>query len=370
VANPKDDFKKVVEDLMSGGKYGAKAPAPEEVRGVFEDMEKAETEGGEYQKLFSELTGEKPPSKQDFYVDTFFHLHDDKPGWLRDVPSMARYKHYVPNLDMLEMAFRAWQKNHRVMLVGDPGCGKSTGIEYMCALTGKPFYRFNFHRDTERQDIFGEVHIDAKDGVSITEYWLADLPKTVSNPYSILLDEFTNAPSGIVETLKRLLERGGDMYLPDKKDDNVIKPHADFRICTASNAKGLGDQMDKYTASNVMDIATLDRLDVTIEMDYLPAKREQALVTLWQPDLPKEMVSDLVKFCNLTREGFRKGEISLPMSPRGLEAVAMYTMDFLNPIKAIKYCYFNKLADDGEKAAVIQLAQTVFREFNKWGGLK
>ena len=361
------EFKKRVADSYFDRDTVAVKPADTTPKkGVFDDIEVVALKCGKYEKMFSKLLGFKPTLGPDFPVPTFFHKKSE--WWSKDVPELNEF--YIWPKTQTEQYLRAIVGGDKAQLVGAPGTGKTDLVRNVAALTGRPFFRFNFNIDTASQDVFGEVRIQVEEGVGVTKYKEADIPKVWRGPYLLLLDEWSRMPSGIALIFQRALESNdGCLYLPEKEGDNIIPPHKDLVITSADNAKGLGDMMDKYTSTNVQDISTLDRFEMTIEFDYLPYEQEVELLKKWEPTLPPALASEIIRFAELVRTAFSKGELSLTLSPRGLKPISKYTMTFRNPIPAIRYCFFNKLADEHERAAVSKFCQTAFADYNTWGEL-
>ena len=52
----------------------------------------------------------------------------------------------------------------------------------------------------------------------------------------VILDELNLAPSEVLEALNRLLDDNRELYLPEINE--VIKPHANFRLFATQNPAG------------------------------------------------------------------------------------------------------------------------------------
>lgn len=314
---------------------------------------------------FSALFG-WTPQHGDFGVTVF-----DKKDWAKsaqeDIPKLD--EHYVWDRPALELFARAMEKGHKPRLVGSPGVGKSTMPMNYCAMVNRPFGRINFNHSIEPSDIIGQYTLSEKNGSTVTEWVDGDLPNKMRAGYVLLLDEMYRAPSGVLMALQRVFEQDGILKINEKHTDNVVVPHTQFRIAVADNTKGLGDNVDKFGSAMIQDVSSLNRFEVTIEMDYLSDVEEIKLLQSWHPKIQTKLATQMVQLANKVRDGYNSGLISLPLSPRNMKAWGDYTVDYNNPIEAFRSVYYNSLADEAEKLAVKKMANELVFNTKLWGEL-
>jgi len=78
------------------------------------------------------------------------------------------------------------------------------------------------------------------------------------------------------------------------------------------------------------------------------------------PKVKKPMIQKLVSLANLVRSGYAKDTIALTLSPRGLMVMLSIHDEANLPLKqAINLSFTNKIADDGEKTAIMGFIRTV-----------
>ncbi len=116
----------------------------------------------------------------------------------------------------------------------------------------------------------------------------------------------------------------------------MVYPGFGLMIGATDNTLGMGDDLDKYAASNVLDTSFLDRWDINVRMDYLSSKDEIKLVRTWVPEIKEPLAKKLVQLADLCRKGFAQGEFPLPMSPRHVRTVAELSYEWQNPVMAIR----------------------------------
>lgn len=64
--------------------------------------------------------------------------------------------HYMPNQEALsQLAYAIENTTMPSLLTGKPSVGKSSLVEYYCAITGRPFYRFNYNGTMDASSLLG-----------------------------------------------------------------------------------------------------------------------------------------------------------------------------------------------------------------------
>lgn len=314
------------------GQATPKAPAAPEPEIV---LEREAVSAGANQKMFSTLWGWEP-SMGDFPVTVY---NSDS----IDVPEEDFY--FWPK-EETEMFVYAIENGLKPRLVGPAGSGKTEMARAYCAKVGRPYYRMNMHGSIDSADFVGQVML--KDGETFFEEGI--LPRLMADEYLFLLDEVSGAHPSILLVLQRLMERGGELALPEAK--KVITPHENFLLVAADNTLGTGDGAESYTSRNVMDVSFLNRFDITIEVGYLSQMEEENVIHEWEPTLDKTLAMKLATVSNLLHAAKEQGKVALPFSMRNLRVVARNTVAWGNPIMALKFNYVKALPK--HQRAVVQ----------------
>lgn len=319
---------------------------------------KVEVKVGDGQTTFSELVGVESHSKVDHAVTCY--KAEDWPEVMREyIPPIEKFKNYVPQTRELEDLLVAWEMGDRVNVVGPTGSGKSSMVEYACALTGRPFIRINGRGDMESSSLLGMLTV--KDGDTI---WMdGELTMGVRQGAVVCVDEWTLIPPEITMSLQWLMEDGGKLLLSDMPADageRMVTPPDTFRLVCTDNTRGLGDESGGFAATNVQNTATLDRFGTIIHVDYLDRKHETAVLKNMYPELTNYLCEDMLKFAKLVRDAYEKNEISLTCSPRTLLNWAKKAQYFKDEGRALRMCFFEKIGSDGERSAVAAMYRTVF----------
>ncbi len=105
----------------------------------------------------------------------------------------------------------------------------------------------------------------------------------------------------------------------------------------------------------------MDRWNIVVALNYLPAETEQQIVKSKTPETDDALIADMVKVAELTRQGFMNGDISTVMSPRTVITWAQNAGIFNSVGFAFRLSFLNK-CDEAERTLVSEYYQRVFNE--------
>ncbi len=251
--------------------------------------------------------------------------------------------------------------NRRVMVQGYHGTGKSTHIEQVAARLNWPCVRINLDSHVSRLDLLGKDMIVLKEGKQITEYKQGLLPWAVQNPVALVFDEYDAGRPDVMFVIQRVLEAEGRLTLLDQ--NIVIRPHPAFRLFATANTVGLGDTTGLYHGTQQLNQGQMDRWNIVTVLNYLEHDAEVDIMLSKNEDLDnklgREEISAMVKLADLTREGFKNGDISVVMSPRTVLSWIENTKIFKDREFAFRMSFFNK-CDELEHAIVAEYYQRCF----------
>jgi cobaltochelatase CobS len=280
---------------------------------------------------------------------------------------------YVPNKNN-DYIFRSEQlleilwglvTNKKTWLSGHTGTGKSTLIAEIAARLNYPLIRVNFDSEVTRMDLIGREVLRQENGTTVSEFVDGILPQAISQPCILLCDEMDFIRPDVAYVMQRALEDEGLMLTDD--GGRIITPHPMFRIVATANTQGQGDEYGQYQGARNQSMAFLDRFTVWVNVDYLKPNEEKALIKSKVPDLPLSTVDSIVQYVKEHRVAFVDGEISQPISPRGVvalaEAVLMFSGLYTEKDDGLKYALkttvFNK-ANPQDRRVLESLVDRVF----------
>jgi cobaltochelatase CobS len=286
------------------------------------------------------------------------------------VPAFSQKQDNVPDVDE---AYRFDKKttlailagfahNKRVMVQGYHGTGKSTHIEQVAARLNWPCIRINLDSHVSRIDLIGKDAIVLREGKQITEFKEGILPWALKHPVALVFDEYDAGRPDVMFVIQRVLEAEGKLTLLDQSE--VINPHPAFRIFSTANTIGLGDTTGLYHGTQQINQGQMDRWNIVASLNYLPEDEEMqivlARVPAYKTEAGEKLVTGMVRMANLTRQGFKAGDLSTVMSPRTIINWAENTEIMNNDVDfAFALTFLNK-CDDLEKPIVAEYYQRCF----------
>ena len=282
-----------------------------------------------------------------------------------EVPAFSLADERVPDLDAsyvfdpdTTLAILAgFAHNRRVMVQGYHGTGKSTHIEQVAARLNWPCIRINLDAHISRIDLIGRDAIVLREGRQVTEFREGLLPWALQTPTALVFDEYDAGRPDVMFVIQRVLEAEGKLTLLDQ--NRVIRPSPWFRLFATANTVGLGDTSGLYHGTQAINQGQMDRWNIVVGLNYLPAKVESQIVLAKVPGVDPKVAADMVKIAELTRAGFINGDISTVMSPRTVITWAQNAAIFKDVGFAFRLSFLNK-CDETERMLVAEYYQRVF----------
>ena len=285
------------------------------------------------------------------------------------VPAFSERDAHVPDLDTsykfdpetTKAICAGFAFDRRVMVQGYHGTGKSTHIEQVAARLNWPLIRVNLDSHVSRIDLVGKDAIVLKDGKQVTEFREGMLPWALQRPIALVFDEYDAGRPDVMFVIQRVLEAGGKLTLLDQ--NRVIRSNAAFRLFATTNTIGLGDTSGLYHGTQQINQGQMDRWNIVVTLNYLPAATEAQIVLAksgeYDHEGGREEVERMVKVADLTRRGFVNGDISTVMSPRTVISWAQNALIFDDVGFAFRLTFLNK-CDEAERSVVAEYYQRVF----------
>ena len=284
-----------------------------------------------------------------------------------EVEAFSKRTEFVPDIDesycfdkdTTLSILAGFVHNRRVMIQGFHGTGKSSHIEQVAARLNWPCVRINLDGNISRIDLIGRDVIVIENGKQITKFNDGIIPWSLKRPVALVFDEYDAARPDVMFVLQRLLEAEGKFTLLDKNE--VIRPHPYFRIFSTANTVGLGDVTGLYHGVQPINQGQMDRWNIVSTLNYLSKPKELEILFAKAPALKKDKkkADSMVTLADLTREGFKAGDLSTVMSPRTVITWAENYEIFCDLEKAFCLTFFNK-CDESEKMIISEYYQRCF----------
>jgi cobaltochelatase CobS len=308
------------------------------------------------------------PARPDIALSakTLFGLSQEREVW-----GFGRRTAWVPPVDpayrfdpATTLAILAgFQENRRVIIQGMHGTGKSTHIEQVAARLNWPCVRVNLDSHISRIDLVGKDAIVLRDGKQVTEYREGILPWAFQRPVALVFDEYDAGRPDVMFVIQRVLEAEGRLTILDQ--NRVLDAHPSFRLFATANTIGLGDTSGLYHGTQQINQGQMDRWNVVTRLDYLAHDVEveivAARVQAFAEDSSKALLNRMVRLADLTRHGFRAGDVSTLMSPRTVINWAENTRIFASVPFAFLVTFLNK-CDETERPIFAEYYQRAMGE--------
>ncbi|WP_420606093.1 cobaltochelatase subunit CobS [Novosphingopyxis sp.] len=317
----------------------------------------------------TDIPNTQPDSRADTVMDAPDKMVDAQElfgiPFAMQVPAFSEADERVPDLDpsyvfdpdTTAAILAGFAYNRRVMVQGYHGTGKSTHIEQVAARLNWPCIRINLDAHISRIDLVGRDAIVLRDGQQVTEFREGLLPWALQTPTALVFDEYDAGRPDVMFVIQRVLETEGKLTLLDQ--NRVIRPNKYFRMFSTANTVGLGDTSGLYHGTQQINQGQMDRWNIVVTLNYLPAATEAKVVLSKVSDTPEDTVQKMIKVADLSRQGFVNGDISTVMSPRTVISWAQNTAIFHDVGFAFRLTFLNK-CDEAERQLVAEYYQRVF----------
>lgn len=280
------------------------------------------------------------------------------PGFSHDMPNVPEIDTaYQFDHDTTMALLAGFAFNRRVMIQGFHGTGKSSHIEQVAARLNWPCIRINLDSHVSRIDLLGKDMIVLKEGKQVTEWKEGLLPWAIQNPVALVFDEYDAGRPDVMFVIQRVLETEGRLTLLDQ--NQVIRPHPAFRLFATANTVGLGDTTGLYHGTHQLNQGQLDRWNIVTILNYLHHDDEVKIINAKVDGLSAKDVDNMVKVADMTREGFKNGDLSTLMSPRTVISWGENTKIFKDREMAFRLSFLNK-CDEMERPIIAEYYQRCF----------
>ncbi|GIS35383.1 MAG: hypothetical protein Ct9H90mP6_06400 [Gammaproteobacteria bacterium] len=226
-----------------------------------------------------------------------------------------------------------------------------------------PCIRINLDSHVSRLDLLGKDAIKLEDGKQITKFVEGILP----GQFKILLLLFSMSmmleDQMLCLSSKEFWKLRGKLTLLDQ--NRVLRPTQTLGFLQLQIQLEWAIQQGLYHGTQQINQGQMDRWHILSTLNYLTPEHESKLVLGklkgFNSAKRKLILSNMIKLCNLTRQGFINGDISNLMSPRTLLTWAENFIIFKDIHESFKLSFLNK-CDDLEKPIVAEYFQRCFAE--------
>ncbi len=259
---------------------------------------------------------------------------------------------YTPSDDsILYDAIVALALGKNVLLKGPTGSGKTKLAETLSSLFGQPMHSVNCSVDLDAEALLGFKTIQEREEKTTIEFIPGPVIQAMTKGHLLYIDEINMAKPETLPILNGVLDYRKMITNPFTGE--VVKAKETFGVIAAIN--------EGYVGTVPLNEALKNRF-VVIDVPYIQGDTLKTVLTA-QTKLTDETLID--KFVTLSADlitQVKNGQISEEAaSIRALIDTCDLAV-YLPPLRAIQRGIIEKLEDEREKAAVRNIAETLFEE--------
>ncbi|MFT4414049.1 ATP-binding protein [Fredinandcohnia humi] len=257
---------------------------------------------------------------------------------------------YTPSdINIIKDAIIALSIGKNVLLKGPTGSGKTKLAETISSLFQQPMYSINCSVDLDAEALLGYKTIQNQEGKMQIEFISGPVINAMKKGYLLYIDEINMAKPETLPILNGVLDYRKMITNPFTAE--VVRAEKGFGVIAAIN--------EGYVGTVPLNEALKNRF-VVIDVPYIQG---ETLKEVLQNQTSLQDVNVINKFVSLSTDLITQVRSGLLSEEAASIRALIDTCDlalYMPPLRAIERGIIEKLDDDREKAAVKNVAETLF----------
>lgn len=277
----------------------------------------------------------------DWHEEAQLHIPAPDPNWIWNKP-------------VTEQFALAMYCGDTTLLHGLQGTGKSCLVQEWCASFHIPYWRMSCNHETREDHFLGSAALEYnEEGQMLIKQEPTILTDSLRYGGIFCEDEAFRHNSALV--LQSLREKNNrTVLLPNAPgrtaDERKLRaPENRWWYAMTDNTCGTGDETGVFDAQ-VQDASTLDRINASIEVSYLPKPDERRLLKK-HSTLTLDQINGVLDFAKLVRTAFSQQAMLATFSVRALLAWAEKAQLCRSLEQGLKLSWFDKLSKNDQATA-------------------
>lgn len=264
--------------------------------------------------------------------------------------SLVREGGYTSSEDfIIEDCLISLTLGKNLLLKGPTGSGKTKLSDTLSSMLSQPMHSINCSVDLDAEALLGYKTIAEKDGKSVIEFIEGPVIQAMKKGHLLYIDEINMAKPETLPILNGVLDYRRSITNPFTGE--VIKAEPSFGVIAAIN--------EGYVGTVPMNEALKNRF-VVVDVPYIEGDTLRAVIAAQSSLTDPKVVDRFVQLASDLMVQVRNGQVSEEAASIRALLDACDLAVHLPAKRAIRRGIIDKLEDEREKAAIENIADTLF----------
>ncbi|WP_370294933.1 AAA family ATPase [Rossellomorea marisflavi] len=264
--------------------------------------------------------------------------------------SLVREGGYTSSEDfIIEDCLTSLTLGKNLLLKGPTGSGKTKLSDTLSSMLSQPMHSINCSVDLDAEALLGYKTITEKDGKSVIEFIEGPVIQAMKKGHLLYIDEINMAKPETLPILNGVLDYRRSITNPFTGE--VIKAEPSFGVIAAIN--------EGYVGTVPMNEALKNRF-VVVDVPYIEGDTLKAVIAAQSSLTDPKVVDRFVQLASDLMVQVRNGQVSEEAASIRALLDACDLAVHLPAKRAIRRGIIDKLEDEREKAAIENIADTLF----------